>query len=73
MKNILVVSGGNAKYSEKRQDLIKGGYEYFQSSNKKHIDDDIYDNDHDDVYRNDIFRCPCCNRELGRENSENLG
>lgn len=33
--------------------------------------DDIYDGDYDDVYRNDIFRWPCCNRELGRGNSEN--
>lgn len=33
--------------------------------------DDIYDGNYGDVYRNDIFRCPCCNRELGRGNSEN--
>lgn len=26
---------------------------------------------YEEIYRNDIFRCPCCNRELGRGISDN--
>ena len=55
MKNILVVSGGNAKYSEKRQDLIKGGYEYFQNSNKKRIEDFSFLNSSADI--SSLIKC----------------
>lgn len=42
---------------------------------KKIVVEENYDEIYDGWLRwriqNDIFRCPCCNRELGRGNSEN--
>ena len=31
----------------------------------------FFDDGYEERYRNDIFRCPCCNRELGRGISDN--
>ena len=33
--------------------------------------DSYFDDGYEEIYQNDIFRCPCCNRELGRGNSDN--
>lgn len=31
----------------------------------------FFDDSYEEIYQNDIFRCPCCNRELGRGISDN--
>ena len=33
--------------------------------------ENFFDDGYEEIYQNDIFRCPCCNRELGRGNSDN--
>ena len=49
-------------------------------SNKKEkdktlLDDGVltvyFDDGDEEIYQKDIFRCPCCNRELGRGISDN--
>lgn len=47
MKNMLVISSGNNKYSEKKQEFIKEVYKYFQ--NKDNIDNFHFLNSFTDI------------------------